>query len=65
MSFTESIMEEATLAGLHGQGYSVLHGQIIAAGEPAAERSDPNHRDVALESRLRQALVRLNVNLPD
>ncbi len=31
---------------------------------PAAERSDPNYRDVILEGRLRQALVRLNPDLP-
>ena len=29
-----------------------------------AERSDPNYRDVVLEGRLRQALVRLNPDLP-
>ena len=36
----------------------------IAAGQPAAERNDPNYRDVILESRLRQALARLNPDLP-
>ncbi|HET8760125.1 MAG TPA: type I restriction endonuclease subunit R, partial [Nitrospiria bacterium] len=45
-------------------GYSVLHGPEIAAGEPGAERSDPNYRDVVLERRLRQALVALNPDLP-
>lgn len=44
-NFTESIVEEATLAWLEGLGYSVLHGPDIAAGEPGAERSDPNYRD--------------------
>ena len=29
------------------------HGPDIAAGEPGAERSDPNYRDVVLERRLR------------
>ena len=38
--------------------------QTIAAGEPAAERADPNCRDVMLESRLRHALARLNPDLP-
>jgi len=42
----------------------VLHGPDIAAGEPGAERSGPNYRDVLLERRLRQALVRLNPGLP-
>src|SRR5260221_3267712 len=62
--FAESVVEEAALAWLHGLGYAVLHGPDIAAGEPGAERSDPNYRDVLLERRLRQALVRLNPDLP-
>ena len=44
-NFTESIVEEATLAWLEALGYSVLHGPDIAAGEPGAERSDPNYLD--------------------
>ncbi len=62
--FTESVVEDAALAWLEALGYEVLHGPEIAAGEPGAERSDPNYRDVLLERRLRQALVRLNPNLP-
>lgn len=53
-SFTESIVEDAALAWLGGLGYTVLHGPDIAAGEPDAERSDPNYRDVVLEWRLRE-----------
>ena len=64
MSFTESIVEDAALAWLAGLGYAVLHGPDIAVGMPGAERSDPNYRDVVLEGRLRQALVRLNPDLP-
>jgi type I restriction enzyme R subunit len=64
MNFTESIVEEAALAWLETLGYAVLHGPGIAAGEPATERNDPNYRDVVLEGRLRQALVRLNPDLP-
>src|SRR6185503_19555896 len=45
-------------------GYAVLHGPDIAAGEPGAERSDPNYRDVLLDRRLRQALLRLNPEMP-
>ena len=56
--FTESVVEDAALAWLEALGYAVLHGPDIAAGEPGAERSDPNYRDVVLERRLRQALVR-------
>jgi len=63
-AFTESLVEEAALAWLEGLGYAVLHGPDIAAGEPGAERNDPNYRDVVLERRLRQALVRLNPDLP-
>jgi type I restriction enzyme R subunit len=63
-AFTESVVEEAALAWLEALGYAVLHGPDIAAGELAAERGDPNYRDVVLEARLRQALVRLNPDLP-
>jgi len=63
-AFTESVVEDATLAWLEGLGYAVLHGPEIAAGEPAAERSDPNYREVVLERRLRQALGHLNPDLP-
>jgi len=62
--FTESIVEDAALAWMEGLGYSVLNGPAIAAGELAAERSDADYRDVILERRLRQALVRLNPGLP-
>lgn len=59
-TFTESIVEEAALAWLESLGYAVLHGPEIAVGMLGAERSDPNYRDVILENRLQQALVRLN-----
>ncbi len=62
--FAESVVEDAALAWLRGLGYAVVHGPEIAAGEPAAERSDPNYRDVVLEGRLREALARLNPDLP-
>ena len=58
--FTESIVEAAALAWLEALGYAVLHGPEIADGEPGAERSDPNYRDVVLEGRLRHGLFRLN-----
>ena len=63
-NFTESVVEDAALAWLEALGYVVLHGPDIATGMPGAERSDPNYRDVVLEGRLRQALVRLNPGLP-
>jgi type I restriction enzyme R subunit len=63
-TFTESVVEEAALAWLEALGYAVLHGPEIAVGETAAERSDPNYRDIVLEARLRQALAKLNPDLP-
>lgn len=63
-AFTESVVEDAALAWLEDLGYAVLHGPASAAGEPGAERSDPTYEDVVLEGRLRQALVRLNPDLP-
>ena len=63
-TFTESVVEDAALAWLESLGYSVLHGPDIAIGELAAERNDPNYRDTILERRLREALVRLNPDLP-
>ena len=62
--FGESDVEEAALHWLEGLGYAVLHGPDISAGQPAAERTDPGHRDVILERRLRAALERLNPELP-
>lgn len=61
---TESVVESAALAWLESLGYAVLHGPDIAVGEPGAERNDPNYRDVILERRLREALLRLNPELP-
>ncbi|EQD75014.1 type I site-specific deoxyribonuclease, HsdR family [mine drainage metagenome] len=63
-NFTESVVEDAALGWLDSLGYAVLYGPDIAAGEPSAERSDPNYRDVVLEGRLRQSLARLNPELP-
>ena len=61
---TESVVEDAALAWLGSLDYTILHGPDIAVGEPAAERSDPNYRDVILESRLHRSLARLNPDLP-
>lgn len=62
--FTESVVEDATLAWMESLGYTVKHGQDIAPGVLGAERNDPNYRDVILEGRLRQALLVLNPDLP-
>ncbi len=62
--FTESVVEEATLGWLAELGYECRYGPVLAVGQPASERSDPNCRDVLLEERLRSALARLNPSLP-
>jgi len=61
---SESVIEDATLAWLESLDYVIKHGPDTAAGEPAAERSVPNYRDVILENRLQQALVLFNPDLP-
>ena len=60
--FSESVIEEAALAWLEGIGYRVLPGSGIAPGEMAAERDD--YGQVVFERRLRQALERLNPQVP-
>ena len=60
----ESTVEIASLEWLRALGYSVQYGPEIAPSEPSAERSDPHYRDAVLERRFRQALVRLNPDLP-
>ena len=59
---TESIVEQSALAWLESLGYAVKHGPEIAPGELAAERTD--YAQVVLERRLRDALARLNPDLP-
>jgi hypothetical protein len=45
-AFTESVVEDAALAWLEALGYAVKHDSEIAAGEPAAERSDAVWHDL-------------------
>jgi type I restriction enzyme R subunit len=61
-AFSESVVEDAALAWLESLGYTVKHGLEIAPGELAAERTD--YGEVVLERRLRDALARLNPELP-
>jgi len=63
-TFSESIIEQASLAWLEFERYAVLHGPVTSPGEVTAERSDPEYREVILERRLRQALSDLNPKLP-
>ena len=60
--FTESEVEEAALAWLEAIGWSITHGPDIAPDTPGAERA--GYGEIVLEQRLRDALVRLNPNLP-
>jgi len=61
-TFSESVVEDATLEWFGGLIYSVAHGPEIAPGERATERMD--YGRVVLEARLRRALERLNTDLP-
>ena len=61
-SITEIDIETAALNWLAGMGYSVLHGPDIAPDAPDAERS--RYEDVALTGRFRNAVARLNPNIP-
>ena len=60
---TESDIEDAALEWLSELGFTALHGPEIAADVRGAERTDPSYRDVLLEQRLRESLVRLNPEL--
>ncbi len=62
MSLNESIIEDAALTWFEELGYAVGHGPHLAPGEPAAERD--SFSDVVLVNRLREALQRLNPNIP-
>lgn len=60
--FTESTIEQAALAWLESQGYTILHGPDIAPGELMAERDD--YGQVVLAGRVRHALQSLNPHVP-
>ena len=61
-AFTESVVESAALAWLKSIGWQVAHGPDIGPDMPAAERRD--YGEVVLSQRLRDALARLNPELP-
>ena len=63
MRFSESVLEEASLAWLVDVGWRGLLGPAQAANARGAERSDTGYQDVPLERRLRQTLKRLNPDL--
>ena len=60
--FTESTVEAAALEWLENLGWGIAHGPDIAPETGAAERAD--YTEVVLERRLRDALDRLNPELP-
>ena len=62
VSITESTVESAALSWLYNLGWRTAHGPDIAPGTPDAERTD--YGDVILAQRLRDALARLNPDLP-
>lgn len=61
-SFTEAFLEEAAIEILTGLGYRYAFGPDISPGGDAPERQD--HREVILAERVRDALYRINRQLP-
>ena len=61
-TFTESDVEEATLSWLEELGYVVLHGTEIAPDAAHPERA--SYSDVILKERVREAIEKLNLDLP-
>ncbi|MCE9520062.1 MAG: type I restriction endonuclease subunit R [Verrucomicrobia bacterium] len=63
MTLNESIVEDAALEWFGELSYAVGHGPHLAPGEPAAERD--SFSEVVLVGRLREAIQRLNPDIPD
>ncbi len=61
-TLTETDVEEAALYWLAGLGWQGIHGRVIAPEAPNSLRTD--YGQVVLEPRLRNALARLNPDLP-
>jgi type I site-specific restriction-modification system R (restriction) subunit len=62
MTLDESNVEAAALDWLGELGYAVRHGRDLAPGEPATEWD--SFGDVVLVGRLRNAIQRINPNIP-
>ncbi|NCB39872.1 MAG: type I restriction endonuclease subunit R [Erysipelotrichia bacterium] len=62
MTFNESTVEEAALTWFSELGYEIINGPDLAPGEPSAERDV--FSDVVLIGRLRDAVQRLNLQIP-
>ena len=61
-TLTETDVEQAALYWLAGLGWQGIHGRVIAPEAPNSLRTD--YGQVVLEPRLRNALARLNPDLP-
>jgi type I restriction enzyme, R subunit len=61
-NFSESELEKAAFEWLGGLGHAVIYDAEIAPGEAKAERDD--YHEILLARRVREALERLNPNLP-
>ena len=61
-TLTEADVEEAALEWLAALGWQTAHGPDIGPDQPGEERAD--YGAVVLERRLRDALARLNPDLP-
>jgi hypothetical protein len=53
----ESVVEDVALSWLSELGYTVLHGQEIAPGMPAAERAEVNSLQSRALAEIRDALL--------
>ena len=62
MSITEETVERVAIDWFLSMGYSYVNGLSMAPGEAAAERD--SFKDVVLERRLRDAIDRLNPQIP-
>lgn len=60
---SESTVEEAALSWFEELGYGIANGPAIAPGEPEAEREAFDQ--VVLVDRLREAIERLNPEIPE
>jgi type I site-specific restriction-modification system R (restriction) subunit len=60
-SFSESIVEQATLEWFEALGYTILNASEIAPEEPNSERE--TYADVVLRDRLQTALVTINPDI--
>jgi type I restriction enzyme R subunit len=61
-NFTEDLLEDAAIEIIQGLGYEYAFGPDIARGGDRAQRKD--YREVILENRVKDALFKINRNLP-